>query len=186
MKENLILGLKLFTITAIAGLLLGFAHEITKEPIERQEKIASSAIEEVLPMAKTAEEADIEIPEGSNITAVNVGYDGDNIVGYTIRITAKGYKGAIDMVVGISTEDKIEGIKIISHGETPGLGANIETDGFKGQFKGKSAAGSLKVVKTGASADNELDAISGATISSNAVTNAVNEAAEFYMTVIKG
>jgi electron transport complex protein RnfG len=131
-------------------------------------------------MAKTVDKADVAIPEGSNIKEVNAGYDGDKIVGYTVRITAKGFHGAIDMVVGISVEGKLGGIKILSHTETAGLGANINKDAFKGQFIGKPIDKPLEVVKGGVSSGNQIDAITGATLSSKGVTNGVNEVIEFF------
>ncbi len=73
----------------------------------------------------------------------------------------------------------VSGIDIIKHSETPGLGAKADQPAFKDQFKGKPTE-DLVVVKTGASSDEEIDSISGATITSRAVTNAVNEASAYY------
>lgn len=186
MKENLKLGMILFIFTALAGLILGFAYDITKEPIARQDRINSSAIGEVLPAAKDVRPVDVKIPEGSIITAVNGAYDGDKLVGHTIRLTAKGFHGKIDMVLGVTVDGKLGGIKILNHSETPGLGANIVKESFKKQFQGKSIDNVLEVVKTGAASENQIDAISGATISSTAVTKGVNDALAFYKTELKG
>src|SRR3712207_8052036 len=89
------------------------------------------------------------------------------------------------MMVGITTDGKVSGIKILSHSETPGLGANAETPQFSGQYKDKPAK-ELEVVKGTASADNQIAAITGATITSKAVTKGVNEAIEFYDSKLKG
>lgn len=187
MKENIKLGLILFVFTATAGLLLGLVHEITKEPIARQEALSRSAVGEVLPAAKSVKKAEVTIPEGSVVQEINEAYDGDKLVGHTMRIISKGFHGPIEFVIGITADDKIEGMKILSHTETAGLGANIEKDSFRGQFKGKSIEKDIEVVKGGgASGDNQIDAITGATISSNGVTNGINEALKFYRTAIKG
>lgn len=187
MKENLKLGMILFIITAVAGLLLGMVYDVTKEPIALQEeKVKSMAVKEVLPMAKEVKKAEVEIPSDSIITEVNAGYADGKIVGYTIRVAPKGYNGQIDMLVGVSEEGRIEGVKIINQKDTPGLGANMEKDSFRGQFKGKAIDSPLEVVKTGVQKDNQIDAMAGATISSNGVTFGVNEAVRFYRAEIKG
>lgn len=187
MKENLKLGLILLIVTAIAGLSLGVAYAVTKEPIAQQAVIANNnAMREVLPKAESFKKSSAAIPQGSIIKEVNEGYSGSNLVGYTIKVTPKGFGGIIEMVVGISSDHKVSGIKILSHSETPGLGANAPSPKFSGQFKDKSIAAPLEVVKTGAAKDNQIDAITGATITSRAVTSGVNEAINFYTSTLKG
>lgn len=186
MRENLRLGLILFMITAIAGMLLGTVFEITKDPIAKQERLESSAVGDVLPGAKDIKKLNVKIPENSVVKEVNEAYNGNTIVGHTIKLTAKGFHGAVEMIVGITKDGKIGGIKILNHSETPGLGANIEKDSFKGQFKDKLIDNPLVVVKSEASKDNEIQGISGATISSNGVASGINKAIEFYKTVVKG
>lgn len=187
MKENLKLGAILLIVTAIAGLCLGQAYSITKGPIEQQAVIANNtAMKETLPEADSFEKDDVFIPSGSVISEVYRGYSSDKPVGYTIKATPKGYGGTIELMVGISDSGKISGIKIMSHSETPGLGANSTNPKFYGQFKGKPIDNPLNVVKTGASKDNEIDAITGATITSKGVASGVNEAVEFYTSVLKG
>lgn len=187
MRENLKLGFILLVVTAIAGLFLGVAHTITKEPIEKQALLEKNlAMQEILPSAENFELSEVKLPEGTVITDVNKGLKGNEVVGYAIKVTPKGFGGLIDMMVGISADGKIGGIKILSHGETPGLGANSTNISFYGQYKDKSAESQLEVVKTGASGDNQIQAITGATITSRAVTNGVNEAIEFYSSSLKG
>lgn len=187
MRENLKLGFILLVVTAIAGLFLGGAYTITKEPIEKQAILEKNqAMKEILPSAESFELSKISIAEGTTIKEVNEGLKGNEIVGYAIKVTPKGFGGLIDMMVGISADGKIGGIKILSHGETPGLGANATNISFYGQYKDKSAESQLEVVKTGASGDNQVQAITGATITSRAVTNGVNEAIEFFNSSLKG
>ncbi|MCM0649912.1 RnfABCDGE type electron transport complex subunit G [Clostridium swellfunianum] len=185
MKENIRLGVILLIITAIAGLLLGAAHSVTLEPIAKQEQMTkATAMKEILPKADEFKVKETAV-EGI-IKEVNEGLASGKTSGYAIKVAPKGYGGAVELMVGISTEGKVEGIKILSHSETPGLGANAPQPKFSGQFKGKPIAKELTVVKKAPSADNEIEAITGATITSKAVTNGVNEAVQFYNSKLKG
>ncbi len=197
-KETLMLGLKLLIITAIAGLVLGWAHKITSEPIEKQNiKTNNEAMNQVLPSAKefdkiaaqevkNGEKVDKVLPKENPIVEVNKGQNGSKVEGYAIKVETKGYGGKIEMMVGISNQGKLDGIKILSHSETPGLGAKAPEPSFSDQYKGKQIKTPLKVVKGTASKDNEIAAITGATITSRAVTKGVNEAIEYYNKELKG
>jgi electron transport complex protein RnfG len=188
MKENLKLGLILLIITSIAGFCLGEAYSITREPIEKQAIMANiDALKETLPDADDFKKKDVSIPAGSVVKEAYEGLSNGKSVGYAIKVTSKGFKGEIEIMVGISPESKkISGIKIISNSETAGLGANSTKPEFYGQFKGKSINSPLKVVKGGNAKDGEIDAIAGATITSNGVTDGVNEAVKFYASTLKG
>ena len=184
--EIIKLGLTLFLITAIAGLILGGAHEITKASIEKQTIMENSnAMKETLPEADSFKKLDIAI-KGGIVEEVNQGFTGTTSVGYTVKVSPKGYNGVVELVVGISVKGKVEGIKIIAQSETPGLGANSVKPEFSGQFKGKAITPELVVVKTPPSKPNEIDAITGATITSKAVTLGVNEAIKVFTTQLKG
>ncbi len=94
-------------------------------------------------------------------------------LGYAFTVIGKGYGGEIEMLVGIENDAAtIRGLSVITHGETPGLGAKITEPWFQEQFQGKSV-NDLALTKDG----GEIDAITGATISSSAVVDAVKEAA---------
>ncbi|KOR26533.1 RnfABCDGE type electron transport complex subunit G [Clostridium sp. L74] len=178
-NETLKLGLKLLIIAAVAGLILGGAYTITKEPIAKQvEKTNSEAMKEILPKADKFEKVDGKSNDA--VLEVNEGKSGSNTAGYAMKVLTKGYGGEIEMMVGVSKEGKVEGIKILSHSETPGLGANAEQPKFSGQFKGKPTEKDLEVVKTAPGKDNEIEAMTGATITSKAVTKGVNDAVKFY------
>jgi len=94
-------------------------------------------------------------------------------IGYAFRVSPKGYGGAIDMVVGIDAKGKVMGIKILSMKETPGLGMKASESGFLKQFLGKTSKAPLKAKK-------DVDAITGATITSQAVANGIKQALEKY------
>ncbi|NEZ47173.1 RnfABCDGE type electron transport complex subunit G [Clostridium niameyense] len=184
-NETLQLGLKLLLITAIAGLILGGAYRITKEPIANQvAKTNSEAMRETLPKADK-----FEVMKGKakgQVLEVNEGKSGSETAGYAIKVLTKGYGGQIEIMVGISSEGKVQGIKILSHSETPGLGANAPQPKFSGQFKGKETDKELEVVKKAPSNPSEIQAITGATITSRAVTKGVNDAISYYKDELKG
>lgn len=185
MKNNLRLGFILFLITALAGLALSTVHNVTAGPIaEANAKAKQAAMNEIL---KEAEEFELlEDKSNDKILEVNAGYKNGEIIGYALKVSPKGYGGNVEIMVGISNEGSIGGIKILSHSETPGLGAKAPDPEFSGQFTGKSIDKKLEVVKGTGSNDNEIDAITGATITSRAVTNGVNDAVDFYNSDLKG
>lgn len=188
MKENLKLGFILLIVTAVAGLFLGGAYTITKEPIEKQAALEKSqAMKEILPSADSFEVMeDIKLPEGTAIKEVNKALKGSETAGYAIKVTPKGFGGLIDMMVGITVDGKIGGIKILSHGETPGLGANATDISFYGQYRDRGTETKLEVVKTVPSKDNQIEAITGATITSRGITNGANEAIDYFTSSLKG
>jgi electron transport complex protein RnfG len=181
MKNNIIKdALILFAITVISGLLLGFTYTVTKDPIaEQQIKIREKALNSVIENAKF-EDVNIDLDKDSVIVDIFEAKRDNEIVGYAFKLATKeGYGGTIELIVGINTDSTVSGIDIIKHSETPGLGAKSDKNSFKDQFKGKPTK-PLTVVKDKADTDTEIDSISGATISSRAVTNAVNLAIEYY------
>lgn len=186
MNETVKLGLILLIITAVAAAVLGFSNSITADKIAELEKETNNkAMQEVLRDAeefKLLDESKLEEVQAvsSNIIEVNEGYDANsNLVGYTIKAYTTGYGGRIEFMLGISAEGQITGIKIISHSETPGLGANAEKSYFTDSFKGKSASQELTSAKKPA-AENEVQAITSATKTTNGIVNGVNMVLEAY------
>lgn len=189
MKEILLNSLKLCLITLVSGLLLGAVYEITKTPRkEQEEKTKQEAYEKVFKAADNFEELDFDEDKLKKYLADNgykssvaiidgmvVAKDGDgNIIGYVITVTDKeGYGGNIQFTLGIQKDGTINGISFLSITETAGVGMKAQESKFKKQFEGRKVD-SFKYTKNGASADNEIDSISGATITTNAVTNGVN------------
>lgn len=186
MKENFKLGGILLIITMIAGLLLGFANDLTKQAIIENSKISKEDLNYIMPSAEKIQDMAIEVDAESGIKEVYEAVSGSDVIGYVMKVTSKGFHGAIDFVIGISKDDKVTGIKVLSHSETPGLGAKITEDKYTERFKDKPATGYLEVVKVTPNKDTEIEAISGATSSSKASVNAVNEAIAFYLENIKG
>ena len=185
LKNTLILT----AITLIAGLGLGLVHEITLNPIaQAQEKAKKEAWQAVFPDAKLDEFKETDVDQkaakqaisdlGVNATIDEVCTVGDT--GYVITTTDKdGYGGDIQVSVGIQSDGTVTGVSFLSLSETAGLGMKAKEDSFSSQFAGKQVE-SFEVTKTGATSDNQIDAISGATITSSAVTSAVNAGLAYY------
>lgn len=166
-KNILKLGIVLLLICAISTALLAAVNNLTAPVIAlNNEKAQELAKKEVLPDADSF----TEIGEG-----VFKGLKGDDLAGYTVNVTSNGYGGEIEMIVGINSDMTVSGVTILTMSETPGLGAKAKDEKFIGQFAGKNKDLQLKKSQAG---DNEINAISGATITSTAVTNGVKEAFE--------
>lgn len=169
-------GLVLCIICVVAATILGVAYKTTYGPIHEQEELVKNvAMQEVLADATEFEDLGMT---SDTVSSVFAGKNGDEIVGYAIFTDPVGYAAAINMITGVDTEGNITGVSITGMEETPGLGANATESSFRDQYIGKS--GELSVVKNAPAGDNEIVAMTSATITSTAVTLGVNEALEFY------
>lgn len=186
MKDAIIL----FIITMLSGFMLGAVYEITKEPIAiAKENEKKSAYKEVFPDATDFQKQDDDLLINVNESLPSQNFGNVNVsevanaldssgssLGYVITSTSKdGFGGDVKISVGITKDKKLNGIAFLTLAETPGLGMKAKGEKFSSQFKEKDAS-YLNVVKTGATKPDEIDAISGATITSKAVTGAVNAA----------
>ncbi|MBQ3420561.1 MAG: RnfABCDGE type electron transport complex subunit G, partial [Romboutsia sp.] len=179
MKDIFKLGTTLFGICAVAALILGVTNNITAPVIEERNIQASNEARKiVLPDADEFKKLD-DI-NSDMVVEVYEGIKGNNVVGYTIKTSSKGYGGAIESMVGISKDGKITGVEIGNHSETPGLGSKATEPTFKNQYLDKDVSKPLLVIKGSANNENEISAISGATITSNGITNGVNAAMKIY------
>lgn len=181
MKELIKNALILFAITLIGTTLLAVAYQVTKEPIKvQQEKQISDANKAVMQDAEFESIENLDFTDYEKITAVFVAKKADEVTGYTLKLrTDEGYNSGLEAIVGISVEGQITGIDIIATSETPGLGLKADNDEFKDQYAGKPL-NELTVVKGTTNSENQISAISGATITSKAVTGVVNQAMSFY------
>lgn len=183
-------------ITVIAGLLLGLVYQVTKAPIAEQEALAKQkACQEVFTDAASFGMIGVEaLPAGwseegyaqESVDEVMEAKDGSGtLLGYVITVTTKeGYGGDIQFSIGVRMDGTVNGMSILSISETAGLGMQAEAV-LKPQFAGKNVE-KFAYTKNGAAADNEIDAISGATITTNAVTNGVNAGLYYFQTVLGG
>ncbi|HKL80767.1 MAG TPA: FMN-binding protein [Mobilitalea sp.] len=186
-------AMALFTVTLVAALALTFVYEMTKAPIADQEKLKKERVyQAVYPdtVAELDEELTMLTKETSlsglnsdynNVTIDEISkvYDSNkNHIGYIIQVSSKGYNDTITLMFGYSLEGAIQNLEFLSLNETAGLGMNASEPEFLKQFHGKSV-NPLVVTKTGATEDNQIDAISSATITTNAVVKAVNAGIDF-------
>lgn len=163
MKDFIRLAGVLCLITLLAGLALAAVNAVTQPVIEEN----SAAIQQAA-MMKALPGADGFSDLGDDI------YKADNGAGYCVLTTGAGYGGAIRMMVGVDGDGVITGLEITELSETAGLGSKADAGVFKDQFRDKR--GALNLVKNKAGGANDIVAISGATITSNAVISGVNRA----------
>lgn len=184
-NEFVQLGGILCAITLVVALALGAVNAVTAGPIAEQnaQKIKDS-LENVMPGAESEQ---IDVPEGTTITtetknatsvtilsAYKMTKDGAD-AGYCVEVGPTGFGGAVDTMVGIDSDGKVTGISVISaSSETPGLGARSTEPEFQAQFAGQVGT-EVAVAKDGGS----IDALTGATITSRAVSEGVVAAAQF-------
>ena len=184
-NEFVQLGGILCAITLVVALALGAVNSVTAGPIAEQnaQKIKDS-LENVMPGAESEQ---IDVPEGTTVTtetknatsvtilsAYKMTKDGAD-AGYCVEVGPTGFGGAVDTMVGIDSDGKVTGISVISaSSETPGLGARSTEPEFQAQFAGQVGT-EVAVAKDGGS----IDALTGATITSRAVSEGVVAAAQF-------
>ncbi len=185
MKEIVKLGALLLVVCAISASLLGFANEMTKDKIVEQREYQSQQSRiAVLPEAdrfEAIDQAKFEeiVSANERVLEVFTGFSGDTVVGYVVKTAPNGFSGAVEVITGIDMDGRLSGVRIGSHAETPGLGANATLPDFYTQYEGLDSSREVKTVKI-PPGDNEIQAISGATITSKAVTEGVTFASEVF------
>lgn len=183
MNESLRMVVVLAVIAMVSAGILSVVYGTTSVIIEEnQARALESSVFEVLPgttrveiLRRNPDELGVDDPremreEEQKTTLIYQGLDDqDRILGYAFVGEANGYGGVIRVLVGVAEDtDAILSIKVLSHTETPGLGDRIEGEDFRGRFVGKTTADPIKVAQ-------DIDGLSGATVSSTAVADAVRE-----------
>lgn len=184
-KEVLVPSVSLFVISLVVTLLLAITNNITAPLIEQL-----STETEIQTRKTVLAEASYFDDENKTITLDGteytycVGLDAEkNVVGYIFTTSTKGYGGEVKVMTGVSADGKVTGVEALSLSETAGLGMNAQKESFRNQYIGKS--GEIGVAKSSPS-ENEIQALTGATITSKAFTDAVNIALELYSLVTGG
>ncbi|MBR1472270.1 MAG: RnfABCDGE type electron transport complex subunit G [Lachnospiraceae bacterium] len=187
----------LFAITAVAGVLLAVVNEVTKEPIARQKEAQVSAAcravfadaAEFVPETAPAERPEYaawqsEYPRDTVDEVYSARNAEGEPLGYVLNVTNKeGYGGNIRFSMGIRTDGTLNGVAILETAETPGLGLQAE-EVLVPQFADRKPEAQFVLVKGGgAAAENEVDAISSATITTKAFVNGVNAGMAYYHAV---
>ncbi|KAB1439434.1 RnfABCDGE type electron transport complex subunit G [Candidatus Galacturonibacter soehngenii] len=187
-------------ITLIAGLLLGLVYEVTKNPIKVQQALTKQkSFQAVFQDATEFNKLDNFHKENAMQILSQAGYEQESIdeavqaldangtiLGYVMQVTtSEGYGGDITFSMGIRLDGTVNGYEILRISETAGLGMKAKDASFKDQYANKNVD-SFAYTKTGATAENEIDAISGATITTNAITNGVNAGIVYFNSIAKG
>jgi electron transport complex protein RnfG len=172
MKEIVRLGLYLLTVCALAGAALSGTYSFTSGKIQAQkEKAERQALTAVLPGA-------VSFKSDNGYIRVFDGHQAP--LGCILKVSAAGYSGRIEALVGVDTVFKVTRVQILSQYETPGLGAKITSPSFLAQFD-HQASDRIRLRKDG----GEIDAVTAATISSRAITNAVREKVDAFQKTVR-
>ena len=173
MKETLKLAITLLIICMVSAAVLAFSNEMTKGKIaEQQMETSLGSLKEIF-----GEGGDFkvvapgELFESDAVVKTYEAKDGDAVVGYAFEHIAKGFGGDILMLTGFSTEGELKGTRILTHGETAGIGSKAADVEFLDQFSGESI-----------NDESGVATISGATVSSSAVLSAIAEIKEIVKT----
>ena len=186
MNETIKLGLVLLLVTAIAGGILAGVNGVTEPVIAEMERQKTfSAMLEIFTEADDflpVDEALLAEIASANTFVIEVmeAKKGDETIGFAMKAKSGGYGGDLITQIGINLDGTMAGIKILQQSETPGLGSRIVDDpAFAASFAGKNTASGLSAVKA-PSAENEVMALSGATVSTNGIMVGVNGAVEVF------
>ena len=191
-------AMRLTVITLVSGLLLGLVYQITLKPRNAAAaKATNDAYKAVFEDAASFKDyADFDADKATALVK-KAGYDNISIsacveaddksgksLGYVITVVTKSYGGNATFSMGVTNDGKMNGYKITDISDTPGLGMKSTEPKFMDQFKGISI-GKYSVTK-GTPGDNEIQAISGATITSRAITNGVDAGFEYFKSIAGG
>lgn len=198
MKNMIKDAMILFAITLVSGLLLGVVNEVTKDPIaQAREKAKQEACQTVFANAASFEKQEIDSAEiasalsardisGADVDELSFALDGSGkVLGVVITVTDhEGYGGDIQFSMGITKDGILNGISLLSISETAGLGMEAGSV-LVPQFANKEAT-YFSYTKSGSTVPSEIDAISGATITTKAVVNGVNAGIEYFKMLLEG
>ncbi len=172
LKDYLVPTVTLFVICLIATALLGFTNQVTAPIIEELAIKTEMESRQIVFADAASFGEETEVNGASVVTALD---ENGEIIGHVVVNIAKGYGGDISVMTGVDSEGKVTGVNILSHSETAGLGAKAAEKSFRDKFIGLVDGITVSKDKAG---DNSIDALTGATITSRAVVNAVNAAIE--------
>ena len=171
--SSLIVGLKLLLICTVIAGVVSFFYALTLDTYEKNLQETRNRAVGSIYGGDTLTCVTYEALDGATVYQV---LESDAVIGYCVEVNSPGFGGDVAVMVGYNADMTVRGVSIISHSETPGLGARVTESGFLSQFEGKGG----KVVL-----GDDVDAISGATISSRAVTDGVNLATEILTKVLQ-
>jgi len=172
--EALNLTLRLTIITVVVALFLSVSNALTADTIaHRREEAQRAAMQQVYPAAERFDELAFTPEEDSTTDRAYAAISGGTAVGYVMAVTPRGFGGAMELIVGVDHAGAVTGVVILESDETPGLGQNASDPAFTDCFVGKTDG--LQVVR-GTAGENEISAITSATVTSRAVVSGVQDA----------
>ncbi len=175
--STLKLAVILFAFAAVVAVLLGLVNKVTSDRIAAfNEEKTAAAMRAVLPADGYTR---VENSAAEKLELVEEIYAAGDL-GWVVMVTPSGFGGELNMAVGVDKNGAVTGVSIIKMSETSGLGANANRESFRSQYTGKS--GSVALKKQG----GEIDALTGATVTSTAVTKGVNAALAAAAELIRG
>lgn len=178
-KEVIRPALTLFVICLVIAVLLAITNLMTRDKIVQMNKQTEATSREVvLPGTTTFED--------SKDNTYAVGKKGNDISGYVFTTKTKSYGGDLSVMTGIDKSGKVTGVVILSISDTPGLGLNAQKESFRNQYLQAAPEKGFEVIKSGSAGKGQIEAMTGATITSKAVTTCVNEAVTQYQKVKGG
>jgi Na+-translocating ferredoxin:NAD+ oxidoreductase subunit G len=178
-KEILKPTITLFVICLVTAILLAVTNQMTRDKIVAMNKQTESTSRQVVLPGTT------EFEDSKDGTYA-IGKSENDITGYVFTTKSKSYGGDLSVMTGISKDGKVTGVVILEISDTPGLGLNAQKESFRDQYKQAAPEKGFEVTKSGTAADGQINAMTGATITSKAVTSAVNEAVANYQKVKGG
>lgn len=186
MRNILKLGLFLLVVAGLAGFGISYVNGLTAPLIaEQMQQDKEDSFKEVYPQGQEIKDESQKYLKdpSSMVKEMNIVYDNGTAAGVIYTVEPSGYGGTVKILVGFDiTTKKITGIKVLSHTETPGLGAQAAEDFFQSRFKDKNAAEPIEIVKKEPVSGNQVMAITAATVTSKAVASGVNAARENFET----
>ncbi len=175
MREIVLIGAKLLLICALVAGIISFVYSLTLDKYnENLQGTKNQALGQIFGTSEL--QSSVISPEGSEQVIYAV-YVADSLIGYCVEAKAPGFGGDIELMVGYNEAREVCGVSVVAHSETPGFGALAAEPAFLDQYKGKSGEVVL---------GDGIDAVSGATISSRAVTDAVNAASTALDALLNG
>lgn len=185
MREVIKLSFFLLTVCVLVAFSTSYVNDLTQPVIlEKEKEIQEQGLQEVFINAETTEnesEKYLESIENSVIKEIHIALKEEKQLGVIYLVEASGYSSKLRILVGFDIKDReITNIKVLNQAETPGLGAQAEEPWFAERFKGKSSKEDLKIVKNPTTADDEVEAITASTVTSEAVALGINEARKHF------
>lgn len=170
LTNSIVLAVVLIVISLVLGALHNFLQPVISDMYENS---LMGKMEELVP-ARSYKKLDIEFEKANSIISAYEAKNGLTLEGYCIETEANGYEAPVRILVGLDAEGSVLGVEILSMNETTGYGSRVNDKTFLSQFAGKNKE--LNIVRGEADTEEKISAISGATVSSTAVKNGVNNA----------